>query len=210
MMNFMKQKILSLAILITIGIVMCLFKYIPIFYLKQNDGSEDINLTLYKNPWYYQTNIIVSTEPFIVTETTKISKWKWNIDLKGVVSVFPKVFIQIINADTGKVITEKNINMPPTQNLTTTPHDDLITKINNNYPYREMFPYVSSTMIANYTNEPKNILVTRKTDIDVSLLINELDMYLRKNSISLDLLKQNGVIINYSKDINPQAVEIVE
>ena len=129
MTNFMKQKILSLAILITIGIVMCLFKYIPIFYLKQNDGSEDINLTLYKNPWYYQTNIIVSTEPFIVTETTKISKWKWNIDLKGVVSVFPKVFIQIINADTGKVITEKNINMPPTQNLTTTPHDDLITKM---------------------------------------------------------------------------------
>jgi len=209
-MNFMKQKILSLAILITMGVVMCLFKYIPIFYLKQDGGSEDINFTLYKNPWYYQTNIIVSTKPFIMTEITKTSKWKWNIDIKGIVSVFPKVYIQIINADTGSVITEKNINTFPAANLATTQQDDLVTKINNNYPYRELFPHVSSTMIADYTDEPKIILIIRKTDIDVSSLTNELDLYLKKNLTSLDLLKQNGVIINYSKEVNQQAVKVVE
>jgi len=207
----MKQKILLLVILITLGSLVYIIQYIPIFYLKQNFTSEDINFTFYKNPWYRHTNIIVSTEPFIMTEVIKASRWKWNVDIiKGVASIFPKVYVQVINADTGKVITEKNINMLPASNLTTVQNDDLITKVNNNYPYRQLFPYVSSTMIVNYTNEPKNILITRKTDIDVLLLTNELDIYLRKNSISLDLLKQNGVIINYSKDVNRQAIEIVE
>ena len=187
-----------------------MIQYIPIFYLRQNYKSEGLNFTLYKNPWYHQTNITVSTEPFIMTQVMETSRWKWNIDIKGEASVFPKVYIQVINADTGNVIIEKNIDMLPTSNLTTVQDDDLITKINDNYPYRELFPYISSTIIANYTNEPKTILITRKTGADVSSLMNELEIYLRKNSISLDILKQNGVLINYSKDINPQAVVISE
>ncbi|MDP3994878.1 MAG: hypothetical protein Q8P91_03525 [bacterium] len=204
----MKRKIVLLIILIILGFLAYTTQYIPVFYLKQNYESENINFSLYKNPWYYQKNIAVLTEPFMITQATEINKWKWNINIKGEVSLFPKVYVRVINADTENIITEKIVSIfsivQPKQ------QKDLLVKINSNYPYRELFPYVSSTMIANYTNEPKTILITRKTSADVSLLMNELDMYLKKNLINLDVLKQNGVIINYSKEINRQAVEIVE
>ncbi len=215
----MKRKILLLMMtLIGVGVLVYIIRYIPIFYLKQNYKSENINFTLYKNPWYYQTNIIVSTEPFMMTQITETSRWKWNIDIKGEISVFPKVYVQVINADTENIITKKIVSLYSAENedisdvsvVQYKQHRDLITKVKDNYPYKELFPYVSSTMIADYTNEPKTILITRKTDTNVSLLMNELDIYLRKNLASLDLLKQNGVVLNFNKDINPQAVTIVE
>ena len=207
----MKRNIFLVTIsIVAIGIFACFIRYIPIFYLQQIKSPGNANFTLYKNPWYYQKNIIVSTEPFILTNLTKDSAWKWNIGIQGDVSVFPRVSVQVINADTGKVITEKNINFVSALIPAPTQQDNLVTKINNNYPHMELFPYISSTMIASYSGEPKNILITKKINIDSSKLLNELDIYLKGKSTSLDELIQKGVVFTFNKNAEPGASMIQE
>ena len=204
----MKRKIFLLTIpVVCVGILAYLFRYVPVFYLQQNYNSENTSFTFYKYPWYY-TDIVISTDPYIVTETTKINSWKWNIDIQGDVSVFPKVSIQIINAKTGKVITEKNVSYTPTP--VPTQDNTLVIKINNNYPYMELFPYVSPTMVASYSGEPKNILITKKTNASSSALLQELDNYLKSKFLSLDDLEQKGVVFTFNQNIEPNAIIIRE
>lgn len=88
--------------------------------------------------------------------------------------------------------------------------NELLNKVNDNYPYWGLFPYVSTTMIASYSGEPKKMFVTRKTDADSSVLLQELDNYLKQKFVSLQDLEQQGVTFTYSKNIDPQASIIQE
>ena len=65
-------------------------------------------------------------------------------------------------------------------------------------------------MIASYSSEPKNILITKKISIDSPTLLRELDNYLKGKSTSLSILERQGVVFTYNKNIDAQSTIIQE
>ena len=202
----MKRILGIMCILTALAGSIYIVTHIPYYLFKQQIDNGSDRYVLYKNPLYYKRNIAIKTDPYVRINITKSSNWKWIITMAQKVYL-PDVILKVVDKDTDEVFATQSIPVAVIQTDVSNNESfkEIRNKISDNYPYLEFFPYVSKTMIASYSGEAKKILVTKKIDINTTVLLQELDDYLKQKSVSVSLLEQEGVVFTYSAGIDSRA-----
>ncbi|HET7099017.1 MAG TPA: hypothetical protein VFI61_02190 [Patescibacteria group bacterium] len=70
---------------------------------------------------------------------------------------------------------------------------EIIQKFDENYPSKNLFPYRSDNLTADYKIEPKTIYIISKTEVSHEVVLLEIDAYLKNKSESIASLESKGV-----------------
>jgi hypothetical protein len=115
---------------------------------------------------------------------------------KATLSLLPNAQLRLLDVNSNKIISKYTIpsgNTPATQAVS----NDLLQKMTDNYPYQDLFPYQSESMMVNYDKTPKTLIITLKTNIQPDDSLTELNSYLQSKNISLEELNRLGVTYTY-------------
>lgn len=187
--------------LIFIGSVLYirLISTLPIFlYTKPiTTNSKYTRLMIYKNPLYNMKRIQIKIEPYMLFQSHQPNIFTIIVDIdKATLSLLPNAQLRLLDVNSNKIISKYTIpsgNTPATQAVS----NDLLQKMTDNYPYQDLFPYQSESMMVNYDKTPKTLIITLKTNIQPDDSLTELNSYLQSKNISLEELNRLGVTYTY-------------
>ncbi len=95
-------------------------------------------------------------------------------------------------------------------NNTLTVSPQVLQKFNENYPAKNLFPYRSANLTADYSLEPKKINILLKSNTTKDSALSEIDSYLKSRNESISNLQSKGVMFLFNEDNFGNTLPITE
>jgi hypothetical protein len=192
--NFISKLIIVLfAAIISLGGFFLVVK--PCSFISTNTEKQ---ISFFTNP--LKKSCIITTKPYIQFAVQTVNPFWSTILLKQDLIYFPEgVTFEAKSSVNDNLIDSFFIKGTQSVNKeTNTVESEVAKKFEDNYPYSDLFPYTSPSLIASYKTTPGILYVV--TDLTIDKVESELDAYLQKNNLSLESLYAKSVKIEITQE----------
>lgn len=196
-------------ILILIIVAFIFFSLKPVVVTKFYNLPEQLVVVFLKDPLLSSKRIQISIDPYLPFTINKLSFIQYQLILsKDSMNQNNDEYTVLFTSEDSKHIYTtykiKNVisylSKKLTQEQVVANSNAFKTAAQEQYPYFELFPYSTSTLKIQYDKPHILTLYLNKLDTDTQTQgLLELSIYLEKNNLSIQTLKDKGVQIEYKE-----------